>query len=128
MNKVILMGRLTRDPDFRAGETPFARYSLAVDRYGKDNGADFIPCVAFGKRAEFANNYLRKGTKVVVVGRLQTGSYKNKEGVNIHTTDVIVDEQEFAESKQATTESTAPTPDEGWVNVPDQIDEELPFH
>lgn len=128
MNKVVLMGRLTRDPDFRAGETPFARYTVAVDRYGKDNGADFIPCVAFGKRAEFANAYLRKGTKIALIGHIQTGKYTNKEGNTVYTTDVIVDEQEFAESKKATTESAAPAPDEGWVNIPDNIDEELPFH
>lgn len=128
MNKVILMGRLTKDPDFRNGETPFARYTVAVDRIKE--GADFISCVAFGKRAEFADKYLKKGTKIVLVGHIQTGKYTNKDGQTVYTTDVVVDEQEFAESKKAAGETTAPAPlPEGdFVNIPDNVDEELPFH
>ena len=108
MNKVILMGRLTRDPDIRhsAGEnsTAVARYTLAVDRrYKRDGetGADFISCVAFGRSAEFAQKYFRQGLKVVVTGRIQTGSYTNRDGNKVYTTDVAVEEQEFAESKAA---------------------------
>ena len=111
MNRVILMGRLTRDPEVRysAGDssTCIARYTLAVDRrFGKGNdndgnNADFIPCVAFGKSGEFAEKYLKKGTKVAVVGRIQTGSYVNKEGTKVYTTEVVVEDQEFAESKNA---------------------------
>ncbi len=107
MNKCELMGRLTKDPEVRYtnAEPPMAvaRYNLAVNRrYGKKDGeqqADFISCVAFGKAAEFAEKYLKKGTKIVVVGRIQTGSYTNKEGQKIYTTDVVIEEQEFAESK-----------------------------
>jgi len=109
MNKVMLMGRLTKDPEVRysQGENPMAvaRYSLAVDRRGaKKDGeqtADFINCVAFGKSGEFAEKYLHKGTKIVVIGRIQTGSYTNKEGQKVYTTDVVVEETEFAESKKA---------------------------
>lgn len=107
MNKVILMGRLTRDPDIRQGQQEgqgVARYTLAVDRRFKrqndDQTADFIPCVAFGRGAEFAEKYLHKGTKIVITGRIQTGSYTNREGVKVYTTDVIVEDQEFAESKK----------------------------
>lgn len=99
MNKVILMGRLTKHPDIRQSQSgQVARYTLAVDRY-KD-GADFISCVAFGKSAEFADKYLKQGTKVVVVGRIQTGSYTNRDGQKVYTTDVIIESQEFAESKK----------------------------
>lgn len=109
MNKVILMGRLTRDPEVRYSQgesaTAIARYTLAVDRRfnrnNDENSADFIGCVAFGRSAEFAERYLRKGTKVVVTGRIQTGSYTNKDGVKVYTTDVVVEDQEFAESKNA---------------------------
>ena len=108
MNKVILMGRLTRDPDVRysAGEnsTAVARYTLAVDRRFHRDGdatADFIGCVAFGRQAEFAEKYLRQGTKIAITGRIQTGSYTNREGQKVYTTDVVVEEQEFAESKNA---------------------------
>lgn len=108
MNKVILMGRLTRDPEVRYGQgenaSAVARYTLAVDRrYQRDGdqSADFINCVTFGKSAEFAEKYLRKGTKLVVIGRIQTGSYTNKDGQKVYTTDVIVEEQEFAESKSS---------------------------
>ena len=107
MNKVILMGRLTRDPEVRysQGEQPLAiaRYSIAVDRRGRNSAdgatADFINCVAFGKQGEFAEKYLHKGTKIAIIGRIQTGSYTNKDGVKVYTTDVVVEEHEFAESK-----------------------------
>ena len=147
MNKVILMGRLTKDPEIRytQAETPvaIARYTLAVDRRYKRDGdqdADFIPCSAFGRNGEFADKYLRKGTKITVVGRIQTGSYTNKEGQRIYTTDVVVEEQEFAESKRATdggqTGNAAPvapqkpaTGPDGFMNIPDGLDEEgLPFN
>ncbi|MDO5540181.1 MAG: single-stranded DNA-binding protein [Eubacteriales bacterium] len=152
MNKVILMGRLTRDPEVRysAGEnaTAVARYTLAVDRrFRRDNDAtaDFIGCVAFGRSAEFAEKYFRQGLKIVVTGRIQTGSYTNKDGVKVYTTDVVVEDQEFAESKNASSASMAggfdsapapapgrPTPSaasgDGFMNIPDGIDEELPFN
>ena len=142
MNKVILMGRLTRDPDIRhsAGEnsTAVARYTLAVDRrYKRDGeaGAEFISCVAFGRSAEFAQKYFRQGLKVVVTGRIQTGSYTNRDGNKVYTTDVVVEDQEFAENKAAgqTTNSGSqqkPEPQvdaDGFMNIPDGIDEELPF-
>jgi len=145
MNKVILMGRLTRDPEVRYSQgeqaTAIARYTLAVDRRFKRDGdqtADFIGCVAFGKLGEFAEKYLRKGTKVVVTGRIQTGSYTNKDGQKVYTTDVVVEECEFAESKNAAgdnsgfTASDRPSPSsaagDGFMNIPDGIDEELPFN
>ena len=144
MNKVILMGRLTRDPEVRysAGDNAMAvaRFSLAVDRRRRANAgadeptADFINCVSFGRQAEFAEKYLRKGTKLVVTGRIQTGSYTNKDGVRVYTTDVVVEEQEFAESKASSDNSgftaSAPMPQsagDGFMNIPDGIDEELPF-
>ena len=144
MNKVILMGRLTRDPEVRysAGDNAMAvaRFSLAVDRRRRANAgsdeqtADFINCVSFGRQAEFAEKYLRKGTKLVVTGRIQTGSYTNKDGVRVYTTDVVVEEQEFAESKSSSDNSgfapSAPMPQsagDGFMNIPDGIDEELPF-
>ena len=112
MNKVILMGRLTRDPDIRysTGEsaTAVARYTLAVDRRFRRDGeqtADFIGCVAFGRNAEFAEKYLHQGTKIVAVGRIQTGSYTNRDGQKVYTTDVVVEEQEFAESKSVSDSS-----------------------
>ena len=148
MNKVILMGRLTRDPEVRysQGETPMAiaRYSLAVDRRGRNNQdgqtADFINCVAFGRQGEFAEKYLRKGTKIAVTGRIQTGSYTNKEGVKVYTTDIVAEEFEFAESKNASSNNgdfsgfggmSRPEPvsaGDGFMNIPDGIDEELPFN
>ena len=148
MNKVILMGRLTRDPEVRYSQAAeplaIARYTLAVDRRFKRDGdqtADFIGCVAFGKLGEFAEKYLRKGTKVVVTGRIQTGSYTNKDGVKVYTTEVIVEEQEFAESRaeaeanrasfqRQSAPSPAPSADagDGFMNIPDGIDEELPFN
>lgn len=124
MNKVILMGRLTKDPDFREGENPFAKYTLAVDRF-KD-GTDFISCVAFGKSAKFADMYLHKGTKIAVVGRIQTGKYTNKDGQTIYTTDVVVENQEFCE-KKADVPTAQDTPSD-FVPIPDNVDEELPFH
>ena len=134
MNKVILMGRLTRDPDIRysTGENPtaVARYTLAVDRRFKREGeqkADFIGCVVFGKGAEFAEKYLKQGTKIVVAGRIQTGSYTNQEGKKVYTTDVVVEEQDFAESKASQgKEGTAD--DNGFVPVPEDLDEDLPFN
>ncbi|MCQ2500668.1 MAG: single-stranded DNA-binding protein [Lachnospiraceae bacterium] len=166
MNKVILMGRLTREPDVRysAGEnaTAVARYTLAVDRRfarrdgGNEQTADFIGCVAFGRQAEFAEKYLHQGTKIAITGRIQTGSYTNREGQRVYTTDVVVEEQEFAESKNASADngnygggnfgggnygggsyqrqsSPAPAPapsasPDGFMNIPDGIDEELPFN
>lgn len=144
MNKVILMGRLTRDPEVRysqgENQTAIARYSLAVNRRFKREGdpeADFINCVAFGKQAEFAEKYLKKGTKMTITGRIQKGSYTNKDGVKVYTTDVIVEEQEFAESKAAAENHAAASPApqpapqqnqaDGFMNIPDGIDEELPF-
>ena len=143
------MGRLTRDPDIRysGGDNSMAiaRYTLAVDRRYRRDGeqnADFIGCVAFGKAAEFAEKYLHQRTKMVITGRIQTGSYTNKDGVKVYTTDVVVEEQEFAESKAASggQAGNAPSPadpmsgpgssaaDDGFMNIPDGIDEELPFN
>ena len=140
MNKVILMGRLTRDPDVRytQGNEPMciARYTLAVDRKisrNSNNNADFIPCVCFGKTAEFVEKYLKKGTKMAVTGRIQTGSYTNRDGVKVYTTEVVVEDQEFAESKAAQSgqQNTQPAKEEegmdGFMNIPEGIDEELPF-
>lgn len=139
MNKVILMGRLTRDPEVRmSGDTAVARFSLAVDRRFKKDGeqtADFINCVAFGKTGEFIEKYGRKGTKFVVEGRIQTDSYTNKDGQKVYTTDVVVEQVEFAESKASadgnttnnTANSNAPT-DTSFMDIPDSIDEELPFN
>lgn len=159
MNKVILMGRLTRDPEVRysTGNNPMAiaRYTLAVDRRFKRDGeaeADFISCVSFGKTAEFAEKYYRQGLKIVVSGRIQTGSYTNRDGQKVYTTEVVVEEQEFAESKSASqgsggntsnnrsnntpnqasnngrNSSSDPYPADGFMNIPDGIDEELPFN
>lgn len=142
MNKVILMGRLTRDPEVRysQGENAMAvaRYSLAVDRrFGRNNGeqtADFINCVAFGRTGEFAEKYFHKGMKIAITGRIQTGSYTNKDGVKVYTTDVVVEEQEFAESKNSEgsfAPAARPEPaaaGDGFMNIPDGIDEELPFN
>ena len=150
MNKVILMGRLIRDPDvkYTAGDNPMAiaRYTLAVDRrFKKENEAtaDFISCVAFGKAAEFAEKYFRQGIRIVVSGRIQTGSYTNRDGNKVYTTDVVVEEQEFAESKnnaagnnnaqdntaagQQSGNQGVSVDADGFMNIPDGIDEELPF-
>ena len=153
MNKVILMGRLTRDPDVRYSQgenaTAVARYTLAVDRRFRRDGdasADFIGCVAFGRNAEFAEKYLRQGTKIAITGRIQTGSYTNKDGVKVYTTEVVVEDHEFCESRNAAGNdggfgggfnggypggNNAPAPSgagEGFMNIPDGIDEELPFN
>ena len=145
MNKVILVGRLTKDPEVRytQGENPMAiaRYTLAVDRRFKRDGeptADFINCVVFGKSAEFAEKYFRQGLRVSISGRIPTGSYTNKDGVKVYTTEVTVEEQEFAESKAEsesnktsnnhTQSSSQGTSNDGFLNVPDGIDAELPFN
>lgn len=132
MNKVILIGRLTRDPDvkYTQGDNPMAiaRYTLAVDRRGRKDGqqsADFISCVAFGRSAEFAEKYLNKGTKIAVTGRIQTGSYTNRDGQKVYTTDVVVEDHEFAESKGESKPS--PQPEDEFMRIPDGVDEELPF-
>ena len=151
MNKVVLMGRLTRDPDVRytQGDRPLAvaRYTLAVNRrFKRDNepDADFISCVAFGRAGEFAEKYLKQGTKIVVSGRIQTGSYTNRDGQKVYTTDVVVEDQEFAESKSASAGSdnggyrpamsqSRPEPASavasGFMNIPDGVEDEgLPFN
>lgn len=142
MNKVILMGRLTKDPDIRYSQgeksTAVARFSLAVDRKFKQEGqptADFINCLAFGKRAEFIEKYCRKGTKLVVEGSWQTGSYTNKDGNKVYTNECLIENCEFAESKAAAQNSQpaeGPSPSsaigDGSMNLPDGIDEELPFN
>ncbi len=152
MNKVILMGRLTRDPEVRysAGENALAiaRYTLAVDRRMRRDSeatADFISCVAFGRSAEFAEKYFHQGIKIAITGRIQTGSYTNREGQKVYTTEVVVEEQEFAESKAASDTYAASRPQAGtprpsdmprpetaaagdFMNIPDGIDEELPFN
>lgn len=146
MNKVILMGRLTRDPEVRYSQSAepiaIARYPLAVDRRGRrDNGeqtADFISCIAFRQKAEFAERYLQKGIKIAVVGHILTGSYTNRDGQKVYTTDVVIDEQEFAESKAHSQQNNGyqqepscpypPVSGDGFMNIPDGIDEELPFN
>ena len=157
MNKVILMGRLTREPDVRYsqnsdGSMAVARYTLAVDRRrartnsdGAEQTADFISCVAFGRQGEFAEKYLHQGTKIAITGRIQTGSYTNREGQKVYTTEVVVEDQEFAESKassdsyaashprtEAAPATSMPSPSaasaDGFMNIPDGIDEELPFN
>lgn len=132
MNKVILMGRPTKDPDVRysQGENPvaIARYTLAVDRRIKKEGelsADFINCLAFGRSAEFAEKYVRKGIKIAVSGRIQTGSYTNKDGQKVYTTEVVVEEHDFCESKKSNDQTNEAQNDE-FVNIPEGIDE-LPF-
>lgn len=138
MNKVILMGRLTRDPEVRyaSGDNlAIARYTLAVDRRFHRDGeatADFINCVTFGRAAEFAEKYLRQGTKIAVSGRIQTGSYTNRDGHKAYTTEVVVDEQEFAEGKNTGSGSSHPQPapetdPDGFMNIPEGIEEEMPF-
>lgn len=130
MNKVILMGRLTKDAEFKeSGESKFAKYTLAVDRrFSKDGeqSADFINIVVFGKGAEFAEKYLKKGMKVVVTGRIQTGSYTNKEGQKVYTTDVVVEEQEFAESKSSTSTASSDN-DSDFMEIPDNAKADMPF-
>ena len=140
MNKVILVGRLTRDPEVRysQGENTMAiaRYTIAVNRRFKREGdpeADFIRCVVFGRAAEFAEKYFRQGLRIAISGRIQTGSYTNKEGVKVYSTEVVVEEQEFAESmaEREHTQTPASAPEssgDGFMNIPEGIDEELPFH
>lgn len=140
MNKVILIGRLTRDPEIRISQNVdnmcIARYTLAVDRRGKrqdgadQQTADFISCVTFGKNAEFAEKYFRQGIKIAITGRIQTGSYTNQNGQKVYTTDVLVDEQEFAESKKETQDNapSEPVDNDGFYYVPDGDGEELPFN
>ena len=150
MNKVILMGRLTREPDVRYsqnadGSMAVARYTLAVDRRrgrNSDNeqSSDFISCVAFGRSGEFAEKYLHQGTKIVVTGRIQTGSYTNRDGVKVYTTEVVIEEQGFAESKAAASQNnnrgasqpSTPQPStaasDGFMNIPDGLEDELPFN
>ena len=139
MNNVSLIGRLVRDPELRrAGETSVCTFTLAVDRPGKEKQADFPKITVFGKQAENCDKQLTKGKLCGVKGRIQTGSYTNRDGVKVYTTDVIVEEQEFAESKAASEQSasaygarpaaapSAPVGD-GFMNIPDGLDEELPF-
>ncbi|MCC8017146.1 MAG: single-stranded DNA-binding protein [Lachnospiraceae bacterium] len=149
MNRVILMGRLTRDPEIRYSQNDqsmaIARYTLAVDRRGRRDGgdgqqtADFIGCVAFRQQAEFAEKYLRKGMKIAITGRIQTGSYTNRDGQKVYTTDVIVEDHEFCESKNTGSNAggfsapdSRPAPSsavsDGFMNIPDGIDEELPWN
>lgn len=127
MNRAILMGRLTKDPEIRATQNgdSIARYTLAVDRRG--DGTDFIRCVTFKKSAEFAEKYLKKGMKICVTGRIQTGSYTNKDGTKVYTTDVIVDDQEFAENKNAKPASDQDKNDEGFMRLSGDDLEGLPF-
>ena len=155
MNRVILMGRLTRDPEVRYSQgenaTAIARYTLAVDRRfnrnGDDNNTDFIGCVAFGRQAEFAEKYFRQGMRICISGRIQTGSYVNRDGVKVYTTDVVVEEQDFCESKNAAgqqmggyadsgyqpaqsfsrTPAPSAAPGDGFMTIPDGLEEELPF-
>lgn len=158
MNSVVLMGRLTRDPEVRYTQSneplAIAKFTLAVDRRHRSNNstgnganeqnADFINCTAFGKSAEFAEKYYHKGIKIVVRGRIQTGSYVNKDGQKVYTTDVVVEDQEFAESKASSggggnAGGTQAAPNQGYqgnvpqpagssfMNIPEGIDAELPF-
>lgn len=142
MNKVVLMGRLTRDPELRYSQgtnsLAITRYTLAVDRRVKRDGeasADFISCVVFGHSAEFAEKYFRQGMRVTICGRIQTGSYTNRDGAKVYTTDVVVEEQEFADNK-GDREGMQPIPEkafgrepgDGFMDIPDGIEEELPFH
>lgn len=135
MNKVILLGRLTRDPEIRysagAEQKAVAKFSLAVDRAYKREGeqsADFINCVAFGKSAEFAEKHFRKGQKILVEGRWQTGSYTDKSGGKVYTNDCIVEHFDFADSKKDGAPPDQPTDADGFMNIPDGIDEECPFN
>lgn len=139
MNRVMLMGRLTKDPDIRYSQgeksTAIARFTLAVDRKFKQDGqptADFINCLAFGKRAEFMEKYCRKGTKLVVEGSWQTGNYTNKDGNKVYTNDCLVESCEFAESKSSEQNNNSSNQNnmggDGFMNIPDGIDEELPFN
>lgn len=128
-NKVFLCGRATKDAEVRGDETKVARYSLAVDRKyskGEDKQTDFINIVCFGKSAEFAEKYIKKGTKMIVIGRIQTGSYTNKDGQKIYTTDIVVEEQEFAESKSANTDNSE-NKDNDFMDLSKVDTSEMPF-
>lgn len=131
MNIVALIGRLTRDPDTRwtAGDNPqaVARLTIAVDRRFKRDEADFISCVAFGKNAEFIHKYFGKGSKIAIRGHIQTGSYTNKEGKKVFTTNVVIDEQDFVESKKHETQNPQDNQSEGFMDIPDGVEEHLPF-
>ena len=156
MNVVVLVGRLTRDPELKFGQSgkAYSRFSLAVDRPFSKGEADFINCVAFGRQGEFAEKYMKQGTKIVISGRIQTGSYTNRDGVKVYTTDVVVEEQDFAEIKASASSYTggyqqqggyanapepqvAPAPtsrpapseavSDGFMTIPEGIEEELPF-
>ena len=131
MNQFNGIGRLTKDPECRytQGENPVcvARYTIAIDRAGVKKETDFISCVCFGKTAEFAEKYLKKGTKVGVSGRLQTGSYKNRDGVTIYTTDVVVNSHTFCEKAENKPSSTLKMDSDGFASIPDKLDELLPF-
>ena len=140
MNKVILIGRLTKDPDVRRSQEgkAIARYTLAVDRWGKEKAADFIQCVAFDKKGEFAEQYFRKGMKIAITGRIQTGKYTNKDGQKVYTTDVIAEDQEFAESKnaagnnggqtEANSSSNNTIQDDGdFMNIDAGVKDDMPF-
>lgn len=144
MNKWVGVGRLVRDPEVRHSQgensTAVARYTVAVERkFKRDNEptADFIPCVVFGRAAEFAEKYFRQGLRVAISGRIQTGRYTNKDGVKVYTTEIFVEEQEFAESRKEqqqnnseqnqNTNSSVASAGDGFMNIPDGIDEELPF-
>jgi len=148
MNNVILMGRLTRDPEVRYSQgeksMAIARYTLAVERKGRiqegQPSADFINCVAFDRAGEFAEKYFRQGMRVLVKGRIQTGSYTNRDGVKVYTTDIVVEDQEFADSKQDNNNAASrpapanansnemPIPEDGFMNIPDGLDEGFPFN
>ena len=136
MNKVLLIGRLTRDPEVRysQNDTTIARYTLAVDRMTRntEQSADFIRCVCFNKTAEFTEKYFRKGIKIAITGRIQTGSYTDQEGKTVYTTDIVVENQEFCESRSASSAapSAQPSPSHAsqFMDIPDGIDEELPFN
>lgn len=136
MNKVILMGRLTRAPEVRYSQGPnsmaVARWTLAVDRRFRKEGeaeADFISCVAFGKAAEHAEKYYKQGTRIIISGRIQTGSYVNRDGIKVYTTDVVIEEQEFAESKRGNQGQQEPVPvgSDGFMTMPEGMEEEMPF-
>ena len=123
MNLFCGIGRLTADPTIKNTEnTTIARYTLAIDRIGKDKGADFIPCVCFGKSADFAGRYLKKAMKIAVEGRIQTGNYTKQDGTKVYTTDVIVNAQHFCEGKKDAEPAAEPAPDD-FMNVPSDVDE-----
>ena len=133
MNKIILMGRLARDPEVSSSTsgTTFARFSIAVDRRFKKEGesnADFFNCTSFGKQAEFCEKYLKKGTKILLSGRLENNNYTNKEGQKVYDVRIMVEEIEFAESKsEGGSTSAEKKPDNDFINIPESLIEELPF-